>query len=242
MASRRIEELHKNFQPLIRQLLDESNKVTAPWTTFITDGFRTYADQAKLYAQGRTTAGKIVTNSPAGTSNHEKGLAVDIAFQKDGKLSYEYFDKIVPIARKLGITWGGDWVGFKDRPHFEKISFPAVVVSPMQVGGWYNNPLTGKVQRWWGNNVWTDGNDPSVAPQNALEIVVEEKPVVDTTPVDIPQFPSVQEVETPQEYKDIMTPVNELPTTPDVVPVEVPKSSFIQELLDWLLGFLKRWK
>ncbi|MFJ8517061.1 M15 family metallopeptidase [Lysinibacillus xylanilyticus] len=23
------------------------------------------------------------------------------------------------IARKLGITWGGDWIGSIDRPHFE---------------------------------------------------------------------------------------------------------------------------
>ncbi|MGE7115025.1 M15 family metallopeptidase [Lysinibacillus sp. NPDC047702] len=25
----------------------------------------------------------------------------------------------MPIAKKLGITWGGDWVGSIDRPHFE---------------------------------------------------------------------------------------------------------------------------
>jgi hypothetical protein len=40
-------------------------------------------------------------------------------------LSYEqkYYDLIVPIAKKLGITWGGDWTGFPDKPHFEKLKF-----------------------------------------------------------------------------------------------------------------------
>jgi peptidoglycan L-alanyl-D-glutamate endopeptidase CwlK len=123
--SRSIVDLDKRFQPLVRQLLDEANKLTSPWLTFITDGFRTYAEQAKLYAQGRTAPGKIVTNAPPGTSNHEKGLAVDLAFQKDGLLSYDVdlYGKIVPIARKLNIDWGGDWTGFPDKPHFEKLSF-----------------------------------------------------------------------------------------------------------------------
>ena len=29
-----------------------------------------------------------------------------------------------------------------------------------QLGGWYDNPATGKNQRWW-NGVWTDGEDPT---------------------------------------------------------------------------------
>jgi peptidoglycan L-alanyl-D-glutamate endopeptidase CwlK len=122
--SRKISNLDSRFQPLVKQLLDESNKLTSPWITFITDGFRTYAEQAELYASGRTKIGKILTNAPPGTSNHEKGLAVDLAFQKDGKLSYEqkYYDLIVPIAKKLGIDWGGDWK-FVDKPHFEKLKF-----------------------------------------------------------------------------------------------------------------------
>ena len=123
--SRKIEDLDIRFQPIIRQLLDEANKFTSPWLTFITDGFRTYAEQKELYASGRTKVGKILTNAPPGTSNHEKGLAVDLAFQKDGKLSYEQknYDLIVPVAKKLGITWGGDWKDFPDKPHFEKLKF-----------------------------------------------------------------------------------------------------------------------
>jgi hypothetical protein len=30
-----------------------------------------------------------------------------------------------------------------------------------QFGGWYKNPATGQVQRYWGGDVWTDGSDPT---------------------------------------------------------------------------------
>lgn len=30
-----------------------------------------------------------------------------------------------------------------------------------QLGGWYNNPATGRNQRWWGDYGWTDGSDPT---------------------------------------------------------------------------------
>lgn len=31
----------------------------------------------------------------------------------------------------------------------------------MQFGGWYDNPATGRNQRWWGDYGWTDGADPT---------------------------------------------------------------------------------
>lgn len=135
MSNRRIEDLDIRFQPLIRTLLSESNKLTSPWTTFTTDGFRTFAEQANLYASGRTKEGKILTNAKPGTSNHEKGLAVDIAFQNGGKLSYDkgLYGKIVPIAKSLGIAWGGDWKDFPDVPHFEKLNFPKPTTQPVVV-------------------------------------------------------------------------------------------------------------
>lgn len=33
--------------------------------------------------------------------------------------------------------------------------------SQKQYGGWYDNPQTGKNQRWWGSGVWTDGAEPT---------------------------------------------------------------------------------
>lgn len=125
MSNRRIEDLHQVFQPMVRDLLSQGQKAIdskfSGWQFFITDGFRSFEEQTKLYAQGRTALGKIVTNAKAGQSAHNYGLAVDCAFQKDKKLSYDpnMYALIYPIARKLGFELGADWTGLTDKPHFE---------------------------------------------------------------------------------------------------------------------------
>lgn len=123
MASRRIEDLHPDFQPMVRSLLKLGNNAIADtgYEFFITDGYRSEEEQTRLYAQGRSLPGKVVTNARAGQSAHNYGLAVDMAFQKDGQLFYlhDLYDKIYPIARNLGFILGADWITFKDRPHFE---------------------------------------------------------------------------------------------------------------------------
>src|SRR5690606_12595912 len=51
----------------------------------ITEGFRSYARQNQLYAQGRTTPGNIVTHARGGSSIHNFGLAVDyVLVSQDG--------------------------------------------------------------------------------------------------------------------------------------------------------------
>src|SRR4030067_1748528 len=112
--SRLISDLDSKIQPYVRKFLDEANELTLPWLTFITDGFRTPQEQQALYEQGRSRPGKIVTNAkglPICQSNHCKRLAVDVAFQRNGKLSYNanLYRKIVPIAKRYGASWGGDW-------------------------------------------------------------------------------------------------------------------------------------
>jgi len=98
---------------------------------------RTFAEQNDLYAQGRTKAGKIVTNAKGGESYHNYGLAIDIVLLKDtdGNGSFETaswetnvdFDgdgvadwqEVVKIFKSYGFEWGGDWK-FSDKPHFQK--------------------------------------------------------------------------------------------------------------------------
>lgn len=122
MASRLIEDLHSDFQEMVRQLLAKTNPKLGEYEAFITDGFRSFTEQTDLYAKGRTAPGKIVTNAKAGESPHNYGLAVDIAFKKGGKgLFYdvEPYKKLYEEARKLGFALGVDWTGFQDKPHFE---------------------------------------------------------------------------------------------------------------------------
>ncbi|MFJ5766726.1 M15 family metallopeptidase [Lysinibacillus sp. NPDC093210] len=53
-------------------------------------------------------------------SNHNLRLAWDIAVAPPKPLyEVDTLTKVGAIARKLGITWGGDWTRRIDRPHFE---------------------------------------------------------------------------------------------------------------------------
>lgn len=90
----------------------------------VTQGYRTYADQAAIYSQGRTTSGKIVTNAPPGHSWHEFGLAVDVApddpslpgYQPDWNESHPAWTRLVAVGISLGMLNGKS---FKDEPHFQ---------------------------------------------------------------------------------------------------------------------------
>lgn len=100
----------------------------------VTEGLRSDARQAALYAQGRTTPGKIVTNADGvnDKSKHQKqedgwGHAVDSAFLDDPTTAkVETYDENMPwelyalAAEKLGLTAGYRWRSPHDPPHVEK--------------------------------------------------------------------------------------------------------------------------
>jgi peptidoglycan L-alanyl-D-glutamate endopeptidase CwlK len=98
----------------------------------ITEDFRSFAKQDQLYAQGRSLPGPIVTYARGGESFHNYGLAIDFALvdPQTKKLSWDLrrdrnkngqadWQEVVQVAKQLGFAWGGDWTGFKDRPHLE---------------------------------------------------------------------------------------------------------------------------
>jgi len=85
---------------------------------FITETYRSQGRQKYLYEQGRTRPGQIVTWTL--NSNHKSRLAWDVAVGPPQSLyDVATLIRVGAIARKLGITWGGDWVVSIDRPHFE---------------------------------------------------------------------------------------------------------------------------
>ncbi len=85
---------------------------------FITETYRSQERQKYLYEQGRTRPGQIVTWTP--DSNHKSRLAWDIAVGPPQSLyDVATLSRVGAIVRQLGITWGGDWTGNIDRPHFE---------------------------------------------------------------------------------------------------------------------------
>lgn len=104
----------------------------------ITDGFRSAEDEAKLFAEGRTTIGpnpdpqhplgRTVTNCDGvhGKSNHQAhadgyGHAVDATFVVNGQPRWNDSDPWdhYGVALKMeGLLWGGDWK-HPDKPHAE---------------------------------------------------------------------------------------------------------------------------
>jgi peptidoglycan L-alanyl-D-glutamate endopeptidase CwlK len=97
-------------------------------------GYRTKAEQDKAYAEKRSQ-----TPWPKSLHNQEPSRAVDIApypiewpdaktdnyaeyARKLGRF-YQLAGVVKAFAAQLGIPirWGGDWLNFKDYPHFELI-------------------------------------------------------------------------------------------------------------------------
>lgn len=87
----------------------------------VISGLRTYAEQDALYAQGRSNKGKIVTNAKGGYSNHNFGIAFDVAvFEGTTYLPESVKYKAVGVlGNDLGLEWGGNWRTIIDQPHFQ---------------------------------------------------------------------------------------------------------------------------
>lgn len=92
----------------------------------IVEGYRSPAEQDELFTQGRTKPGLIVTYKRGGESKHNlvPAQALDVAFLLDnGQVSWsvELLRRFAQLmkAASAQVRWGGDWPGFKDRPHFE---------------------------------------------------------------------------------------------------------------------------
>lgn len=113
------DRLHPLLKHRLNKLLKECEK-TGPGI-IVTEGYRTKEYQDSLYAKGRTKPGKVVTNARGNSyaSQHQWGIAFDIAIN-DKKHLYDekLIAQVAAIAKKKGISWGGDWKSFKDMPHF----------------------------------------------------------------------------------------------------------------------------
>ena len=85
----------------------------------ITETYRSQERQNYLYEQGRTRPGKKVTWTKQ--SRHTSRRAWDICKNVKGQeySDSNFFKQCGEIAKELGITWGGTWLGSPDTPHFE---------------------------------------------------------------------------------------------------------------------------
>jgi peptidoglycan L-alanyl-D-glutamate endopeptidase CwlK len=89
----------------------------------VTSTYRDNASQDALYAQGRTTPGKKVTNAKAGQSWHNYKCAVDVVPIVAGKPRWdvkdEVWQQVGALGKAAGLEWAGNWTKFKEMPHFQ---------------------------------------------------------------------------------------------------------------------------
>lgn len=96
-------------------------------TIEVISGLRSWAQQAALFAQGRTKPGRIVTKARPGSSWHNYGLAIDLGLFKNGVyldeknsgLADKLYVRIGKLAAEQGIEWAGTWKSFQETPHFQ---------------------------------------------------------------------------------------------------------------------------
>ena len=87
----------------------------------VTEGLRTVERQAQLIKEGKSQL-----KDPK-MGRHCMGLAVDLVVSKGIQITWEFRDykaladviKQAALAENVTIIWGGDWITFKDGPHFE---------------------------------------------------------------------------------------------------------------------------
>ena len=118
-SERNIATLLPQVQPLARALIESAAAIGI--AIKIISGTRTYEEQNALYEQGRSKAGRIVTNARGGYSNHNFGIAFDIGVFEGGRYLDESpaYKAVGAIGMKLGLEWGGNWKTIQDEPHFQ---------------------------------------------------------------------------------------------------------------------------
>ena len=118
--SRNIDDLNPKVAALCHKFIVACAKQGIE--VLITSTLRTEAEQAALYAQGRTKPGARVTNAKPGFSMHNFACAFDFVPIIHGKAQWDdqnSFEKCGAIGESLGLEWAGRWLKFQEMCHFQ---------------------------------------------------------------------------------------------------------------------------
>jgi len=134
------ERIHPGLVSVMELTLSKLKDAGTPFKVY--SGLRTFEEQDKLYAKGRSIPGRIVTKARGGQSMHNYGLAVDLAPfnlltpeewdlhwpnpHEAGNIWFDLESTLQDSATELdsykndGVDyeWGGRWK-FKDVPHVQ---------------------------------------------------------------------------------------------------------------------------
>jgi hypothetical protein len=110
-----LQALHPFFRDRVIELIEECERKGIQLA--VVESYRTHAKQHEY-----KTMGKQYTNSNAGRSKHQYGLAVDIVPVVDDRAVWDnaaLWRKVGLVGEKLGLRWGGRWKKPYDPGHFE---------------------------------------------------------------------------------------------------------------------------
>lgn len=115
-----------SVHPLVEKKANEILRLAQVegFTLKVTQGYRSFQTQDALFAKRPK-----VTNARGGQSMHNYGLAVDLAFVVNGKISWDekLYKNIGRWAAAVGLEWGGNWK-FTDLPHVQLKGLPSYKV------------------------------------------------------------------------------------------------------------------
>jgi peptidoglycan L-alanyl-D-glutamate endopeptidase CwlK len=129
MASRDIKDCDPQLQALFAMFDLGMKKAGIDY--IVTCTYRSNDEQNKLYAQGRTVGGSVVTNCRGGESLHNVctadkrplSRAFDIVVMDSGKPDWDAtnpaWKRAGNIGKSIGLEWAGDWKSFREYPHFQ---------------------------------------------------------------------------------------------------------------------------
>ena len=142
-SEKHIATLLPQVQPFARRLIIAA--AAEGITIRVISGTRTYVEQDALFAQGRNKGGQIVTKARGGYSNHNFGIAFDIGIFEGSKYIPESpnYSIVGTIGKRIGLSWGGDWISIRDEPHFELHPAWAARMSESQMLGELRSRKTG---------------------------------------------------------------------------------------------------
>ena len=125
MASRQLDDLSPATCERAKNFIARCQ--AAGLNVLVTCTLRTAADQAALYAQGRTKPGPVVTWAGPGQSLHETGRAFDVVPLRNGKpvwgtkgADLALWQQVGALGKAAGLEWAGNWPArIREFPHFQ---------------------------------------------------------------------------------------------------------------------------
>lgn len=131
-TERILDTLDPKAVPMFRQFLCLAKGTAASLGCdyVLISGNRTFEEQDRLYAQGRTAPGDIVTRARGGQSNHNFRIGADAGvflgkiYLDDGTAAQKLMASKVhkacsEHATACGLEWGGKWTSIVDLPHYQ---------------------------------------------------------------------------------------------------------------------------